>query len=1731
MPVARRFAIFALGLCLATLIAPLSMRNWRRLVISAHAAQNQTADAVPQEAQKQLAPPNPFGQASGNKPTFASLAERAAREGTVRVIVGLEMDSQPEARLSATAITSQRSLIAQSQAALLSRLPPQSLKGVKEYSFIPYIALEVDANGLEQLRTAPEQRTIEEDGMRYTSLAESVPLIGAPNAWAAGFSGSGQTVAILDTGVSKTHSFLTGKVVSEACYSTSSSQTSSVCPGGGGQSTAVGSGVNCGLGGCDHGTHVAGIAAGTSVAFSGVAKDANIVSIQVFSGVKGCSGSNCVTAFDSDILLGMQRVQQLNGSLNIAAVNLSLGGSGSGRTCDATESAFKAGVDSLRALGIATVVASGNNGSNGGMSFPACVSSTISVGSTGDGSSGSITDVVSSYSNSASFLNLLAPGEMINSSIPGNTFAIFRGTSMAAPHVTGAWAVLKSKTPGASVAQVLLALTNTGVPITDPRNGFTKPRIQIDTAVSSLPSGVCNYSISPGSLSVGQSGGGGTIDVTADAGCAWNALSNVPWLTINGAGSGIGNGSVSFTAGANLGVEREGTLLVAGQKYILSQTGMTLFSVDDGSFENASGLQLGGTSYRVNRLTPSAYPATISAVAIYFPGYTGVPLGSSFNITYAAHPSGASNIDGTVFTAASATVQVLDQFNIYPIPALTINSGDFIVGMQFSNAAGVLPFAIDTNPPSQGRSYRSTNGSSFVVIDTIGTPGNYGIRAIASEAVICPIVSNITPSIGLVGSNVAIIGSNFTGVTAVKFSNGVSASYTINNDGLITATVPPGSTTGPITLSRIGCSDVQTTSFAVLACPTISGTSSSAGLIGSSLTINGTNLTGVSSVTFSNGIAASFTVDSATQISTTVPVGAITGPIILGKAGCSNVQTATFTLIPCPTIGGFTPGNGLIGSSVVITGSGFTGVTAVRFSNNVSAIFSIDSATQITATVPAGVISGPITITRPGCSEIQTGSFTVIPCPSIGGFSPGNGLIGSSVVITGSGFTGMTAVRFSNNVSATFSIDSATQITATVPVGAVSGPIMTTRPGCSDIQTGSFTVIPCPTIGGFSPGNGLIGNSVVITGSGFTGVTAVRFSNNVSATFSIDSATQITATVPAGAVSGAITITRPGCSDIQTGSFTVIPCPTIGGFSPGNGLIGSSVVITGSGFTGVTAVRFSNNVSATFSIDSATQITATVPAGAVSGAITITRPGCSEIQTGSFTVIPCPTIGGFTPGNGLTGSNVVISGSGFTGVTAVRFSNNVSAIFSIDSATQITATVPPAAVSGPITITRPGCSDIQTGAFTVIPCPSINGFSPGSGAVGTSVVVTGNNLTGVTAVKFNNNASASFTVDSATQITAVVPSNAVTGAITIGRPGCSDVQTASFTVINCPTIAQMNPGSGIVGSSVMLFGVNFDGVTTVKFSNGVSASFTINNPSQITTTVPFGATSGPITISKTGCADAQTTSFTVIPCSYTLSTSVKHFSAKAGTGSLEVTTGSGCAWDASNSLPWVNITSGPGGVGNGTVTFNVAANPGDVRSGIATIAGQSFTIRQGANFVDVPQDDVFYELIGKISAAGITAGCNANGPQYCPGSVVTREQMAAFIERALGNFSPPTPPTQRFVDVPPTNTFYSFIEQMAMQEITLGCSSQGPLYCPTDAVTREQMAAFMIRALGSFSPPTPTAQRFLDVPRSNPFYAFIDQMAIRGITLGCDLNGPLYCPSGIVTRGQMAAFLARAFSL
>jgi len=160
----------------------------------------------------------------------------------------------------------------------------------------------------------------------------------------------------------------------------------------------------------------------------------------------------------------------------------------------------KAAIDNLRAAGIATIIASGNNSYTDSMGSPGCISTGFSVGSTNDGDSFPI-DFVSSFSNSASFLNLLAPGELILSSVPGGSYDDSQGTSMAAPMVAGAWAVMKQKFPSDTVTQTYTRLKYSGIQVTDSRTGLVKPRLKLDAALNTSNVDPCNSSTA---ISFGQ---------------------------------------------------------------------------------------------------------------------------------------------------------------------------------------------------------------------------------------------------------------------------------------------------------------------------------------------------------------------------------------------------------------------------------------------------------------------------------------------------------------------------------------------------------------------------------------------------------------------------------------------------------------------------------------------------------------------------------------------------------------------------------------------------------------------------------------------------------------------------------------------------------------------------------------------------------------------------------------------------------------------------------------------------------------------------------------------------------------------------------------------------------------------------------------------------------------------------------------------------------------------------
>jgi len=398
-----------------------------------------------------------------------------AEQGSARVIVGLDVPWQPEGLLSPIDVAGQRRIITNTQSQFVETLSqdladdglidsPHSpdgtptVKAARTFETVPYLVFEVNSVTLPYVQNTPDANTLQLSVPDEPTMSESLPLIGADKAWDSGHTGAGQAIAIIDTGVDNTHTaFAPNRIIAEACFSVTH------CPNGEKTQTGeLGAAQPCEFDpdGCGHGTHVAGIAAGT-------APEAQIIAVQAASNFLGKAS---FYRDDQIAALDWLHANRETFGVPLAAINMSVGGKKShSQPCD--EDARAKIIQNLDSVGIATIISAGNNGYADGISAPACISKAISVGATDK------TGQLWPQSNRAGILDLLAPGVGIESALPGDLTAAKDGTSMAAPHVAGAWAILKAHNPKASIAEVLAMLKGTGQEV----EGM--PRIQIDAAL------------------------------------------------------------------------------------------------------------------------------------------------------------------------------------------------------------------------------------------------------------------------------------------------------------------------------------------------------------------------------------------------------------------------------------------------------------------------------------------------------------------------------------------------------------------------------------------------------------------------------------------------------------------------------------------------------------------------------------------------------------------------------------------------------------------------------------------------------------------------------------------------------------------------------------------------------------------------------------------------------------------------------------------------------------------------------------------------------------------------------------------------------------------------------------------------------------------------------------------------------------------------------------------------
>ena len=467
--------------------------------------------------------------------------------------------------------------------------------------------------------------------------------------------------------------------------------------------------------------------------------------------------------------------------------------------------------------------------------------------------------------------------------------------------------------------------------------------------------------------------------------------------------------------------------------------------------------------------------------------------------------------------------------------------------------------------------------------------------------------------------------------------------------------------------------------------------------------------------------------------------------------------------------------------------------------------------------------------------------------PTVASFFPESGPIGSSVTIFGDHLATATAVKFSG-VGTSFQAGlDGTSLIAAVPADASTGPITVVTPSGSFTTSSSFTVtaLASPVITGFSPDRGPVGTSVTITGNNLAGVTRVRF-NGTDASFTLFG-TSITAMVPQSATTGLITVLSDTASSSSDRAFTVVGpgAPVITSLVPESGRPGALITINGANLGSVTGVAFTG-VTAQFYLFGSS-IFATVPDGIGSGFVTVASPQGNATSPKPFTVLNAlaPEITGFTPESGAAGVSVSITGTNLASAIAVRFGPASAAITAVSN-TAIQASVPPDALTGPITVVTPDGTAASKDTFYV--AGRIDSFAPNHGPVGTPVTIRGPNLTGTLAVLFNG-VSAPFTNISASELRTVVPEGAPSGAITIATPaGFANTATAFYLP---PTISSMDPTSGFASSNVTITGENLVDISSVRFG-GLDAVFTPLTPVSLSAIVPQNAVTGPITITTPG---------------------------------------------------------------------------------------------------------------------------------------------------------------------------------------------------------------------------------------------------------------------------------------
>ncbi len=742
-----------------------------------------------------------------------------------------------------------------------------------------------------------------------------------------------------------------------------------------------------------------------------------------------------------------------------------------------------------------------------------------------------------------------------------------------------------------------------------------------------------------------------------------------------------------------------------------------------------------------------------------------------------------------------------------------------------------------------------------------------------------PFITSIMPIQGPVvgGTMVTITGTNFldsVGTTTVSFG-GIPATITsITSTQIIVKTPPSTSGPGPVDVmvtTTDGGSDTAPSAFTYIAVPTIDALAPTAGPTagGNAITIIGTGFTPTSTVSF-GGTPAAVTFVSDTEITVLAPPH-VTGPVgvtVTTPNGGTSAPTQ-YNYADPPFILSLSPSSGPLaaGTSVTITGSDFTGTTAVKFGGNQADITGTPTDTQITVLAPGALNPGPVDVTviAIGGTGIFGNGYTYVAAPVITNISPSSGPtgVGPLMTITGTNFTGATVVNFGSS-TAIPTVISDTEITVTPPPHAAETVdlTVTTLNGGTSASTPYIYLDP-PTITTIDPTEGSLagGTLVTIDGTNFTATgTTVTFNSSLPVMATFVSSSRITVVTPAGVTAGPVDVivtTPGGMSAPSATQYTYIDQSAIGSISPSSGPLagGTPVTITGKGFMlpgpAATDVTFNGMSGTSFIVVNDTEITVTTPSGGTAGLATVVVQKASGDITSSdtYTYVAAPTITSLSHSSGpLHAYPITINGTNLTGATDVTFGSNLASIVSINSTGTQMQIQTPAGSPGTVDVivtTANGTGTLLNG-YTYVAAPTITNLSPNSGplAEGNTVTINGSNFTATGTTVYFGNSNPAVTFVTSNQITVAAPSGSAgsmknVSVVTAG--GNSAI--FKYTYVAAPTITALSPNEGSTngGTTVTIIGNNFTPTTTTAKFGSTAATVTFINNTEIKATAPAGS--------------------------------------------------------------------------------------------------------------------------------------------------------------------------------------------------------------------------------------------------------------------------------------------------